>query len=127
MKKLWREFNRKFWNLIHYNGYCFTLSIVMWATLCFTLISVPICQVEYKSHVAEHEQLRADWTKARWSRHHKEVEMILGQITESNQKIMECRWWNTVPYVSMVVPNGWDTLELIDIDPNQTRIDRENG
>jgi len=86
---------------------------------------VVLCCYNNRGSAHYHEQLRSDWEIVRISRHHREVEAVIGQITESNQTIMESRWWNTLPYFSMVIPNGWDTLELIDLDPLATRIEDE--
>lgn len=42
-------------------------------------------------------------------------EDAIGQATEWNQKIASWRRWNRVPVICLLIPNGWDETEFIEI------------
>lgn len=66
--------------------------------------------VYYKSQKAKIEQVRTDIKKI-----DKNNEDILGQATVLNQEIAKQQSLNIIFPVSILVPDGWDDIEKIDI------------
>lgn len=95
----------------------------MWdSTYCFFAIVVIVIGVvfyggitlgmhaEFPGRVSEIEQLRQDSKNLKVN-----SEDVIGQITEYNQAIRSMQTYNKLWWSTLIVPNGWDDIELIPI------------
>ena len=87
------------------------VAIVIPVLLTVLLMGGTINYINYVSASAEYEQLRTDLQDVNMA----ESEDVMGQVTQANQTIMSWRRWNSVPFVCLVVPNGWERIKPITV------------
>jgi len=76
------------------------------------MLAIPINYADFITQQTAIEQLRKDSKKVDINSN----EDVMGQVTQYNQDIKANQRWNTIPIICLTVPNGWDTIELIEIE-----------
>jgi len=73
---------------------------------------VAICnRIEFGPQISEIESLRANAANV----DPQQAEDVIGQVVEINRTIASNRAWNKVPFICILVPNGWDKVEPIPV------------
>lgn len=87
--------------------------LVFIGVIGFVLIGVPsvLLRFEYVSSEASIDQLRRDVRNVNVA----ESEDVIGQVTDANQQIARMRRWNNIPLAQIFIPNGWDSIALIEL------------
>ena len=92
--------------------------VLFWAVLIFAsllatlgLVSGVLNHITFPGEVAAIEQLRQDSQNTPLAA----AEAVFGQVTEANQKIVTYQRYNQVVAIDWLVPDGWDTVEFIDL------------
>lgn len=63
-----------------------------------------------RAEQAQIEQLRKDYHKINY-----DSEDVLGQVTETNQTIVDYQTYNKMFFIKYTVPDSWDKVKLIEI------------
>ena len=87
----------------------FVLAVIMVGTVAVDE------RVKYTSAVPMIEHLRKDIRVVAPSR----AEDVYGQATQWNQTIAKKQAWNQVPFVCLLIPNGWDMVQPIEVGFNE--------
>lgn len=86
----------------------FFITIILGTGILFGGISLITNHINFKEASAEIEQLRTDSQNISAN-----SEDVVGQITQYNQEIKRMQARNDIPIIKMLIPNGWDDVELI--------------
>ena len=91
------------------------ISFIVGFVLILATIGLITNHIEFAEASAEIAQLREDSSDIASN-----SEDVVGQITQYNQEIKRMQARNDIPIIGLVIPNGWDDVELIKL-PDSTK------
>jgi len=68
--------------------------------------------IKFDAEYAAFEQLRSDTHVSRVN-----AEDILGMAAKANSKLVYKQTWNKKWYADLIIPDGWDFVETIEVAP----------
>jgi len=89
------------------------LLVIIGAIIVFLIFPITwvVNESGFPAQAARIEQLRHDAAHV----DPLQAEDVIGQVTETNQSIVSSQQWNRVWLVGLVIPDGWDAIELIPV------------
>lgn len=89
----------------------FVIGCILVFVLAFCGILMGIVHIEFPGEQVRIEQLRSDITRVSGNL----GEDVMGQVTEVNQKIAAKKRYNSISFLCLFIPNGWDGIDMIEV------------
>jgi len=89
----------------------FMVSVILATVLIMITVYALVNHLTFPGNLARIEQLRADILNVQIAA----SEDVAGQVTVWNQRIRENQYWNGQPIFDLLVADGWDDVEIIEL------------
>lgn len=106
-----KTLTEKFYYLV--DNHFISSALIISALLSYTLIIV-IIRIDSIGEIAKIEQLRNDANFI----NSQNSEDVIGQITQTNQRIVSMKTYNEYLIFDLVIPDSWNQVKIIEIPQN---------